>query len=173
MTPLNEQWKWEDVRFQINRHVNSYDVQLSFNQRPERELLAPGTLLYRLDFAVTFGIFMKTWWIKDPVFRRIFDRASPTPSSLRQEWQNTLALSKPGKGKEGKFGGRTGEASMRTQVLVIQIVQPAYAWVGSASPLFNKSGGEEQVYLPNLARGTGPDRSEYARLFRTYALPAI
>jgi hypothetical protein len=114
---------------------------------------------------------MKAWWMKEAAFRRIFDQKGLTPSALRQEWQNSLALRKPGKGGEGKLGGRTGEAAPRTQVVVILTTQPVFAWVRTASSLFNKSGGEEQVYLPNLAHGSGPNGSEHARLLRTYTLP--
>jgi hypothetical protein len=169
---LNEQYDWTDVRRLINRRI-SYDVDLSFNGRPAKETLPAGSLLYRLDFPVVIGIFMKVWWMKEGAFQRIFERAGASPSDLRQEWQNSLALRKPGKGGIGKFGGRTGEAAPRTQVLVIVTTQPVVAWVGIASPLFHKSGGEEQVYLPNLAHGSGPERSDYARLQRTYTLPAI
>jgi hypothetical protein len=167
---LNEDYEWSDVRYQINRRI-SYDVDLSFTGRPEKEQLPKGTALYRLDFPVFFGIFMKAWWMKEAAFRRIFDQKGLTPSALRQEWQNSLALRKPGKGGEGKLGGRTGEAAPRTQVVVILTTQPVFAWVRTASSLFNKSGGEEQVYLPNLAHGSGPNGSEHARLLRTYTLP--
>jgi hypothetical protein len=168
---LNQEYEWNDVRYQINRRI-SYDVDLSFVGRPVKEQLPSGTLLYRLDFPVVSGIFMKVWWMKEAAFHRIFDIAGFTPSDLRQEWQNSLALRKPGKGGIGELGGRTGEAAPRTQVLVIVTTQPVFAWVGIASPLFHKAGGEEQVYLPNLAQGSGPNRSEYARLLRTYTLPA-
>lgn len=167
---LNQEYEWSDVRYQINRRI-SYDVALSFDSRPVKELLVPGTALYRLDFPVFFGIFMKVWWMKEAAFHRIFDRGGSTPSALRQEWQNDLALKKPGKGKAGSLGGRTGEAASRTQVLLILTTQRVFAWVGIASPLFHKSGGEEQVYLPNLAYGSGPNHSEHARLLRTYTLP--
>ncbi len=141
---LNQEYDWPDVRYQINRRI-SYDVDLSFNGRPAKEMLPAGTTLYRLDFPVVFGIFMKAWWMKEAALHRIFDRGGDTPTDLRQEWQNSLALRKPGKGGEGKFGGRTGEAATRTQVVAILTTQPVYAWVGIASPLFNKTGGEEQV----------------------------
>jgi hypothetical protein len=169
---LNEQFDWSDVRYQINRRI-SYDVDLCFDGRPAKEQLPPGTALYRLDFPIVFGIFMKVWWMKEAVFHRLFDRAGATSSALRQEWQNSLALSKPSKGKRNdeEIGGRTGEAAPRTQVLVIATTQPVFAWVGTASPQFHKGGGEEQVYLPNLAHGSGPNRSEHAWLMRTYTLP--
>jgi hypothetical protein len=169
---LNQEYAWSDVRYEINRRI-SYDVNLSFNCRPTKEQLPVGTVLYRLDIAVVFGIFMKAWWMKEAAFHRTFDRGSLNPSALRQEWQNKLALRKPAKGDEGKLGGRTGEAATRTQVVVILTTQPVFAWVGVASPLFHKFGGEEQVYLPNLAHGSGPHSSDHARLLRTYTLPAI
>jgi hypothetical protein len=169
--PLNEEYEWSDVRYQVTRRI-SYDVDLSFTGRPEKELLFTGAVLYRLDFPVVHGIFMKVWWMKEAAFQRVFEKAQSTPSVLRQEWQNRLALKKPVKGREGAFGGRTGEAAPRTQVLAIIITQPVFAWVGIASPLFHKAGGEEQVYLPNLGRGSGPNHSDYARLLRTYTLPA-
>lgn len=168
---LNQEYEWNDVRYQINRRI-SYDVDLSFNCRPTKEHLPARTVLYRLDFPVAFGIFMKAWWMKEATFHRIFAGGGLTSSALRQEWQNSLALRKPEKGNEGKFGGRTGEVATRTQVLAILITEPVFAWVGRASPLFHKSGGEEQVYLPNLAHGSGPNSSDYARLLRTYTLPA-
>jgi hypothetical protein len=168
---LNQEYEWSDVRYQISRRI-SYDVDLSFDGRPVKEQLRSGTVLYRLDCPVVLGIFVKVWWMKEAAFHRIFDRAGLTSSALRQEWQNSLALKKPGKGDAGELGGWTGEATTRTQVLVIVTTQPVFAWVGIASPLFHKTGGEEQVYLPNLAHGSGAYRSDHARLLRTYTLPA-
>jgi hypothetical protein len=169
---LNQQYEWHDVRYPINRRI-SYDVELSFNGMPEKRQLPLGTTLYRLDFPVVFGIFMKVWWMQETAFQHIFGRSGLTHSELRREWQNSLSLKKPGKGELGKFGGRTGEAAPRTQVFAIQTTQLVFAWVGVASPLFHKAGGEEQVYLPNLAHRAGPNRSDYARLLKTYTLPAI
>ena len=169
---LNQELELTDVRYPINRQVSFYDIALSFDVRPAKELLPVGTRLYRLDFSVVFGIFTRVWWMKEAAFQRIFQRAGSSASALRQEWQNSLALRRPGKGKEGEFGGWVGEVSTRTQVLEILITQPVFAWVGIASPLFNKLGGEEQVYLPNLAHGSGPNRSDCAQLLRTYTLPA-
>jgi hypothetical protein len=168
---LNENLDWTNVRYQVGRRT-SYDVHLSFKGTPDKQELPTGTLLYRLDFPVVFGMFMKSWWMKEDAFRRVFSRSAASPTGLRQEWQNSLSMKKPGKGGHGQFGGRTGEAGTRTQVIVIRITQPVMAWVGVASPLFNKAGGEEQVFLPNLAKGSGPNRSEYAALARTYTLPA-
>lgn len=62
---------------------------------------------------------------------------------------------------------------LRTQIVEIEITADVYAWICIAGPMFNKRGGAEQVFLPNLARGTGPYRSDFARLLRTYTLPAL
>ena len=35
----------------------------------------------------------------------------------------------------------------------------------------NKPGGVDQVYLPNLGKGHGPGKSDYAQLRSTYILP--
>jgi hypothetical protein len=168
---LNHEYEWNDLRYQINREA-SHDITLSFTVEPSKEKLETGTVLYRLDFPVVLGIFMKTWWMREMVFQRIFERAGSSPSSLRDEWQNRLALMEPNKGVKGKFGGWKGEAATRTQVFVIKLTQPVYAWIGIATPLFHKPGGEEQVYLPNLAHGAGPYYSRHARLLRTYTLRA-
>ena len=168
--PLNEDYEWNDVQYQINSQA-SYDVDLSFNGLPKRQILRPLTELYRLDFPVVLGIFMKVWWMKKGAFDRVFKRGGSSPSALRREWENRLALSEPGRGGKGKFGGWLGEAAPRTQVVTIVITQPVYAWVGTASPLNDRVGGEEQVYLPNLAHRAGPYRSEHARLLWTYTLP--
>jgi hypothetical protein len=183
---LDEQYEWSDVRFEISgrtafdvgRSTNrqmSYDVSLSFadRPRPRKEKLPAKTVLYRLDFPVVLGIFAKAWWMKEDAFHRIFEAGNENSRALRREWQNNLAMPKPRKGRGGKFGGRTGEAALRTQVFAIVTTEPVFAWVGTASPLFHKDGGEVQVYLPNLARGSGPYRSNYAHLHRTYTLPAL
>jgi hypothetical protein len=102
---------------------------------------------------------MKVWWMKADVLRSIIESTDANATALRREWQHAQAMPK-GKG-------------IRTQVFEIVLTEPVYAWIGLASPLFHKGGGAEQVYLPNIARGTGPYRSDVARLLRTYTLPAI
>jgi|ERR1039458_2145748 hypothetical protein len=156
---LNESYSFGDVRYAINSRI-SYDVELTFTIFPEKVRLEAGTVLVRLDFPVIFGLFMKAWWMKLSVMQMMLDRSNSRAVALRMEWQHSQALPKAGKGT-------------RTQIVEIELTAPVYAWVGQASPLFNKSGGAEQVYLPNLAKGAGPDRSNYARLRRTYTLPVV
>ena len=137
----------------------SYDVELSFNGLPRKECLAARTVLVRLDFPVVFGIFTRVWWMRKDVLAAIVKSADPGLVALRQEWQHQQAMPKAEKGT-------------RTQVFEIELTDPVFAWVGAASPLFHKRGGAEQIYLPNLASGTGPYQSNHARLLRTYTVPA-
>ncbi len=145
---LNENLSFSDVRYLINSKVSSYDPALSFIGYPQKVLLTPGETLVRLDFSVVFGIFTRLWWMKAAVLNDIIRGADPGSTALRRAWQQQQAMPKAGKG-------------VRTQILEIAITQDAYAWIGPASPLFNKSGGAEQIYLPNLSSGTGPDQSDY------------
>jgi hypothetical protein len=154
---LNEQLSFHDARYSISRTI-SYDVELSFNGLPSKERLEAHTTLVRLDFPVVFGIFAKVWWMRESVLQALVNSADPGSSALRQEWQHQQALPKASRGT-------------RTQVFEIELTTAVFAWVGRASPLFHKKGGAEQIYLPNLASGTGADRSGYARLRRTYILP--
>lgn len=156
---LNENYSFHDVRYQVNRRI-SYDVELSFVGDPAKVRLPVGTCLARLDFQHTFlsGVFTKVWWMHAKVFYDLLENAE-TAAQLRSQWQQGQAMPKSSKG-------------LRTLIIEIQLTAPVYAWIGKAAPLFNKSGGFEQIYLPNLARGAGLNRSDYARLLRTYLLPA-
>lgn len=156
---LNETLSFHDVRYLINSRISD-DVELSFLGLPDKVLLNKGAALVRLDFPVVFGIFMKPWWMRPEVWDDIARSSDGSAVLMRRQWQNDLALPKASKG-------------VRTQILEIEITSPVYAWVGLVSPLFNKGGGAEQVYLPNLAKGAGPDHSDYARLRRTYTIPAL
>lgn len=181
---LNAEYNFDDVRYLISskaaermrpRHCDgkrpseklppdirpiSYDVELSFIGRPDKKLLDAGTVLERLDFSVSFGLFMNVWWMREPVMEGIVHNCDPTSAALRRAWQNLTALPKAGKGT-------------RTRIVEIELTSQVYAWVGQASPLFHKTGGAEQIYLPNLARGSGPNSSDFARLRNTYTLPAV
>jgi hypothetical protein len=156
---LNETASFKDVRYAINSKI-SYDVEYSFTGLPEKVRLEAGTVLARLDFQVMFGLFMKPWWMKQSLMQTMVDRANVDSSALRRQWQHSQAMPKAAKGT-------------RSLIVEIELTAPVYAWIGRARPLFNKPGGGEQIYLPNLATGAGPDRSNYARLRRTYNLPVI
>jgi hypothetical protein len=154
---LNEEYSFHDVRYAISRHI-SYDTEASFVDLPQKVRLEAGTLLSRLDFPVVLDVFMKVWWMKSDALQAILQDAGPDAAALRREWQHQQAMPKAARG-------------VRTHRIEIQLTQPVYAWIGKASSLFHKPGGAEQVYLPNLARHNGPNRSDFARMSRTYTLP--
>jgi hypothetical protein len=52
----------------------------------------------------------------------------------------------------------------------IQLAHGVYAWTGLSAPLFNRPGGVEQVYLPNLYERGRPQTSAHARVESTYWL---
>ncbi len=155
---LNEEYSFADVRYLINRKV-SYDVELSFISLPQKTLYPKGSILCRLDFPIVLGLFSRVWWMEKDVLADILKTASPGGSALRMEWQHQQAMPKASKGT-------------RTLIIEIETTAAVYGWSGIASPLFNKAGGAQQVYLPNLSKGSGFDRSDYARLRHTYTLPA-
>jgi hypothetical protein len=156
---LNDSLSFHDVRYLINSRISN-DVELCFLGFPQKVLLDAGVVLVRLDFPVVFGIFMKPWWMKPEILDAIAQGSDGSAVLMRRQWQHDMAMPKASKG-------------VRTQIIEIELTAPVYAWVGLASPLFNKSGGAEQVYLPNLSKAAGPDHSNFARLRRTYTLPAV
>lgn len=180
---LNEQYSFSDVRYLISskagermpaRDVDgkraivagsnlrpiSYDVGLSFVTHPDKKLFEPGSVFVRLDFPVNLALFMSVWWMRQEVLEGILASVDADAVALRREWQNAAAMPKASKG-------------VRTSIVEIVLTGPAYAWVGKASPLFHKRGGVEQIFLPNLAKGAGPNRSDFARLQKTYTVPVV
>ena len=160
---LNEQYSFSDVRYQItsnSAYERGYDVELSFVDYPEKVLLEPRTTLVRLEFPIVFGFFATVWWMRSNVLQTLLQSTDSDSTALRREWQHQTAMPKANRG-------------FRTQVIEIELTASVYAWIGKASAMFNKSGGAEQVYLPNLAKGAGPNRSDFARLRHTYTLPVL
>jgi hypothetical protein len=179
---LNEEYSFSDVRYLISSRLGermpprdaegnrpatslppcpiSYDVELAFDGYPQKTPLFPGTSLVRLDFPISFALFMNVWWMRKPVLETLLRSVDPDAAALRREWQHSTSMPKATKGT-------------RTRIVEIVLTEQVYGWVGKASPLFHKRGGAEQVYLPNLARGAGPNRSDFARLHATYTLPAV
>lgn len=180
---LNEAYDFSDVRYLISsraalrmprrkpdgtRDVEeapkicpiSYDVDLTFVRRPDKTRLYPGTVLARLDFPVSFSFFSNVWWMRRETLDAMLKNTGADAAALRQAWQHSAAM--PGKDK-----------GVRTLIVEIVLIQEVFAWVGTAAPAFNKRGGAEQVYLPNLSHGWGSNRSDYASVFRTSTLPAI
>jgi hypothetical protein len=155
---LNAEYTFADVRYIINSSV-SYDAGPSFADYPRKVLLPVGRILARLDPAQIFGIFNKVWWMDREEFRKLMLLADETDTPLRTVWQQSQAMPKLNRG-------------VRTDITEIELTRPVFAWHGAASPLFNKVGGAEQYYLPNLSRATGGGRSDFARVLATYTLSA-
>ena len=55
-------------------------------------------------------------------------------------------------------------------VVEIELTQKVFGWVGKSSPLFERPGGMEQVFLPNLAERGNPRASVVAQVVHTYWL---
>ncbi len=159
--PLNEEYSFHDVRYSISRRLSPYDAAFCFLGEPRKVLLPVGTRLVRLDYqhAPISDVFTRVWWMRRGIFEDLLKKAE-SARDLRIQWQHGQAMPKsPG--------------GLRSLVIEIELIEPVWAWVGAAAPLFHKSGGFEQVYLPNLAHDRiGPNRSRYARLVRTYTLSA-
>ena len=85
-------------------------------------------------------------------------RADYTPSELRQEWQNSLALRKPGKGSTGRLLDELDLRSCSTNTGSEHRDAPAGLGMGGGAG-----------FLPNLSRRLWSDRSEQAR--RLWTLP--
>jgi hypothetical protein len=159
---LNEEYSFSDVRFLITSnpaYKRGYDAGKSFIGIPTKTRLDPGTPLFRLDFPVISGFFGAPWWMGDRVFQTWMNNTADA-TTLRREWQHQASMPKAPKG-------------VRTLIVEIQLTAPVYAWVGLATGLFNRPGGAEQIYLPNLAKGTGLNNSNVARIRRTYTLPVL
>jgi hypothetical protein len=113
---LNEAYSFSDVRYLISSKVAermkprdangnkpaaslppdirpiSYDVELSFIDYPVKALLNAGTVLLRLDFPVSFTLFMNVWWMTKEVLDTILHNADPDAAALRREWQHATAF---------------------------------------------------------------------------------
>jgi hypothetical protein len=155
---LNQDLGFDEVRWATLRKT-SYDSRLSFQGSPQKTLLPTGTNLFRLVNILTGTYFDSVWWIPAPVFRELHDDANRSAHGGGRLFRNYVAqyLALP-------------SGNSQLCVVEIQLTTPVYAWVGHSSPLFDRPGGMEQVYLPNLSdRGSTKTRS-HAGLVRTYWL---
>lgn len=136
----------------------SYDARASFDGTPVRTLLPTETVLYRLVPLATGTYFADPWWMPKKVFEELHNDAAGSRHGggrlFRAYVTQHLAL----------------PAASQLCIVEIELTQPVYAWVGNASALFNRTGGMEQVFLPNLANRGDPRSSRHARLVRTYWL---
>ncbi len=155
---LNQDLGFDEVRWATMRKT-SYDSGAAFLGSPEKKLLAQGTVLYRLVNMVTGIYFDSTWWIPEAVFTELHDDANRSSHGGGRLFRNYVAqyMALP-------------SGSTQLCVVEIQLVNSVYAWVGCSSALFDRPGGMEQVYLPNLADRGSPRTSTHATLRRTYWL---
>lgn len=155
---LNHEFGFDEVRWATMRKT-SYDSRASFQGTPKKELLAAGTRLYRLVPLVTGDCFKYVWWMPEDVFSTLRDDANHSSHGSGRLLRNYVAqfMALP-----------SGNAQLCA--IEIELTQPVYAWVGRSAPLFNRPGGMEQIFLPNLAERGNPRTSTNARLVRTYWL---
>lgn len=157
-TYLNQALGFDEVRWATMRKT-SYDSRVSFQGAPLKQLLPAGTRLHRLVALVTGDYFGGVWWMPEATFSELHDDANRSSHGGGRLFRNYVAefMALP---------------SGSTQLCVVEIAltKPVYAWVGRSAPLFNRPGGMEQVFLPNLAERGSPRTSTNARLVRTYWL---
>jgi hypothetical protein len=157
-TYLNEALGFDEVRWATMRKT-SYDSRASFHRAPQKKLLFVGTHLYRLVPLVTGEYFDSVWWMPQAVFSELHDDANRSSHGGGRLFRNYVAqfMALP-------------SGSTQLCVVEIELTNPVYAWVGHSAPLFNRPGGMEQVFLPNLSERGNPRTSTDARLVRTYGL---
>lgn len=157
-TYLNQQLGFDEVRWATMRKT-SYDSRASFQGAPEKKLLPAGTRMYRLLDLFTGKYFDSVWWIPEAVFLELNADANRSAHGGGRLFRNYVAqyMALP-------------SADTQMCVAEIELKNCVYAWVGRSSPLFNRPGGMEQVFLPNLSDRGSPRTSAYARLVRTYWL---
>ena len=157
-TFLNQTLGFDEVRWATMRKT-SYDSRASFQTAPSKELLPAGTCLFRLERLVTGDYFTPAWWMPLATFSELHDHANRSSHGSGRLFRNYVAefMALP---------------SVSTQLCVVEIelTKPVYAWVGRSAPLFERPGGMEQIFLPNLAERGNPHVSTNARIVRTYWL---
>jgi hypothetical protein len=155
---LNQTLGFDEVRWATMRKT-SYDTRQSFQGTPEKKLLPAGTHLYRLVPLTTGIYFDSVWWMPESVFTELHDDANRSSRGGGRLFRNYVAQSMA-----------LPCGSMQLATVEIELTKPVYAWVGRSAALFDRPGGMEQVYLPNLAERGNPRISGDARLVRTYWL---
>lgn len=145
----------------------SAETKAAFKGHPTKTLFHASMEFYRLlttENARTGErgneIFRSPWWFTREAFHRLAQRATPD-FSIGTVARIRLAI-------PPRFNSKV-EA-----VALVYLTQPVYGWVGIAERQpagglgsIYLGGGEEQVFLPNLADNSGMG-SEYARM-RSFA----
>jgi hypothetical protein len=157
-THLNQELGFDEVRWATMRKT-SYDSLASFAGPPQKKLLLAGTRLYRLVNLVNGRNFDSAWWMPQSAFDELHDDANGSSHGGGRLFRNYVAQ---------YFALPTG--STQLCVVEIELTQSVYAWVGHSAGLFDRPGGMEQVFLPNLGERGNPRTSLHARVVHTYWL---
>lgn len=141
------------------------DARAAFRSTPRKTLFPPNTEFVRFVTAKNprIGergneIFRSPWWISKDTFRRLVNHADPKKLGIGDVARIQLAVPK-------QFNAKMEWIS------IIYLTRAAYGWRGQAgrqlaNPAANiyLGGGEEQIYLPNLATDPNGMASDYARM---------
>lgn len=157
-TYLNQELGFDEVRWATLRKT-SYDSRGAFQSAPDKQLLPLGSRLFRLVPMTNGRYFEGFWWMPQSVFEQLHTDANRAAHGGGRMFRNYIAqyMALP-------------PGANQLSVVEIELTQPVYGWVGNSAPLFDRPGGMEQIYLPNLADRGQPRFSIYARLVRTYWL---
>ena len=155
---LNQDLGFDEVRWATTRRT-SYDTRASFQGAPKKTLLPLKTKLYRLMPLANGQYFNGVWWMPEDVYTELRNDANQSAHGGGRLFRNYVAqyMALPSGGNQ-------------LCVVEIELTKNVYAWVGHSAPLFNRPGGMEQVYLPNLYDRGNPATSSHARLVGTYWL---
>lgn len=137
----------------------SYDSRESFQRPSQKTLLFAGTRLYRLVPLANGQYFDSPWWMPESTFLELHDDANRSSHGSGRLFRNYVAefMALP-------------SGSGQLSIVEIELTGPVYAWVGRSASLFERPGGMDQVFLPNLPERGNPRVSMNARVVRTYWL---
>lgn len=155
---LNQALGFDEVRWATTRKT-SYDAMPAFAGMPQKTRLEPRTRLFRLLRMATGMYFDGVWWMPAQVFDELRAQTNRSQHGSGRLFRNYVAqaLALP-----------VGDVQLC--VVEIELVKPVFAWVGKTAPLFERPGGVEQVFLPNLAEKGRPSASVVAKVNHTYWL---
>lgn len=155
---LNQTLGFDEVRWATLRKT-SYDSRASFQGPPQKTLLCAGTHLYRLVPLANGQYFDSAWWMPEGTFLALHDDANRSSHGGGRLFRNYVAefMALP-------------SGSSQLCIVEIELTSPVYSWVGRSAPLFDRPGGMDQVFLPNLPERGNPRVSMSAKVVRTYWL---
>ena len=144
--------------------VPTPDALLAFTGAPQRVIFRPGEQLFRFATGVspTFKgneIFSSPWWIPPATYRQITHTARQTGTSIVEVARSRMAVATPWN-------------PAMDWLMIVELKQPVYAWVGPTrpQPLTGSAdrsvmllGNFDQAYVPGLA-APGATTSEAAML---------